>query len=69
MADTLSHTFFSLLHQFVKPADVIIVVNPANGPLCILPRIRGTPFAINVDGLEWTRAKWPPIGRRYFYFA
>ena len=48
---------------------VLIVFNPANGPLCILPWLRRIPFAINVDGLEWRRGKWPAIGRAYFYFA
>ena len=69
VADTLSHTLFSLLHAFFSSPDVIIAVNPANGPLLLLPRLRGTPVAINVDGLEWKRGKWPWIGQRYFYFA
>ena len=69
VAGTLSHTFFSLVHLFFRPSDVIIVMNPANGPLCIIPRVRGTPFGINVDGLEWKRGKWPPIGQKYFWFA
>lgn len=69
IADTLSHTFLSLLHLFANPPDVILIVNPANGPLCILPRLRGTPFAVNVDGLEWQRSKWPWLGRKYLQFA
>lgn len=69
VADTLSHTMLSLLHQCVDRADVILIMNGANGPLCVIPRLRGIPFAINVDGLEWKRAKWPWIGQRYFYFA
>jgi glycosyltransferase involved in cell wall biosynthesis len=69
VADTLSHTLLSLLHLCVNPPDVILMVNPANGPLCIIPRLRRTPFAINVDGLEWERGKWPYLGRKYFYFA
>jgi glycosyltransferase involved in cell wall biosynthesis len=67
--ETLSHTFVSLLHAFLKPPDVMIVMNPANGPLCVIPRLRGTPFAINVDGLDWKRGKWPWIGQRYIYGA
>lgn len=69
IADTLSHTFFSLVHLFFHPTDVLVVVNSANGPLCILPRLRGTPFAVNVDGIEWIRGKWSGIGQKYFYFA
>lgn len=33
MADTLSHSFLAFLDQLIHPADVIIVVNAANGPL------------------------------------
>lgn len=69
MADTFSHTFLSLVHLLFNPVDVILVLGLAKGPLCIIPRLRGTPFAINVAGLEWEREKWSPIGRKYLYFA
>lgn len=69
VADTLSHTFIAFLHAAIHAPDVLIVMNPANGPLCVIPRLRGIPFGINVDGLEWKRGKWPWIGQRYFYFA
>lgn len=67
--ETLSHTLLSMMHAMANPPDVLLVVNPANGPLCILPRLRRIPFAVNVDGLDWERGKWPWIGRRYIYFA
>ena len=69
MAETLSHTFLSLLHSFVDPPDVLIVMNPANGPLLLIPQLRRTPVAVNADGLEWQRGKWPWVGRRYLYLA
>ena len=31
--------------------------------------MRGLPVATHVDGLEWQRAKWPPMGRRYYRMA
>lgn len=69
-AETLSHTLLSLLHVlFVRPADVVLVFNPANGPLCWLLKIARKPFAINVDGLEWKRAKWSAWGQRYLRLA
>ncbi|MBU1863438.1 MAG: DUF1972 domain-containing protein [Candidatus Omnitrophica bacterium] len=67
--DTLTHTFFTFLHLIGNRVDVLLIFNPANGPLCIIPRLLGIPFAINVDGLEWKRTKWPKIGQWYFYFA
>ena len=69
VAETVSHTLVCLLHALLRPPDVLIVMNPANGPLLVLPRLRGTPVAINVDGLEWNRTKWSRLGRRYLYFA
>ena len=67
--ETLSHSLLALIHCFFHAPDVLIVVNPANGPLCILPRLRGTPFAIHVDGMDWKRGKWPAIGRFYIRSA
>lgn len=67
--DTLSHTFFSFLDTLIQKPDVILVMSPVSGPLCVIPRLRGIPFAINVDGLEWKRSKWPLVGRIYLYFA
>lgn len=67
LADTLSHTFLSLLHLVRNRPDVIIVVNTANSPICVLPRLAGIPFAVHAGGLEWRRTKWPLIGRAYIY--
>jgi glycosyltransferase involved in cell wall biosynthesis len=67
LADTLSHTFLSLIHLLRNQPDVIIVVNTANSPICILPRLAGIPFAVHAGGLEWRRTKWPLIGRVYIY--
>ena len=67
--ETLSHTFLSLSHLFFRPPDALIVLNPANAPLCIAPRLRGTPFALHVDGLDWERGRWPAWGRRYIRFG
>jgi glycosyltransferase involved in cell wall biosynthesis len=36
---------------------------------CALARLSGRPVVLNVDGLDWTRGKWGPIGRAYFYSA
>lgn len=67
IADTLSHTFLSLVHLLRNRPDVIIVVNTANSPICVLPRLAGIPFAVHAGGLEWRRTKWSLIGRAYIY--
>ncbi len=66
VAETLSHTALSVLHQVRDHADVALVFNAANAPLLPVLRARGIPVALNVDGLEWKRGKWGPNGRRYY---
>lgn len=63
------HTFFSMLHACRSKADVIFVVNSANGPFGLVSRIFRKPTAINVDGLEWLRPKWEGLGAKYFRWS
>lgn len=64
--ETLSHTFLSVLHLQRRLPDVALVFNAANVPAIPLLRLRGVPTAIHMDGLEWKRAKWGPVGQRYY---
>lgn len=34
---------------------------------CILLRIRGVPNLINMDGIEWSRAKWGVVAKSWFW--
>ena len=63
------HSFFSFFHTCFNRPDIILVLNAANGPLGIIPKIFGIPTLINVDGLEWLRPKWKGLGSIYFKFA
>jgi len=65
----LTNSFLSILHACFSKADVVFVVNSANGPFGILTRIFRKPTAINVDGMEWLRPKWKGLGAKYFLFA
>ncbi len=58
-----------MLHATFHQPDVLLVLNPANGPLLVLPRLARIPCAVNVDGLDWERAKWPPLGRWVILFG
>ena len=64
--ETLSHTGLSVLHLMRHRVDAAIVFNAANAPYLPLIRARGIPVATHVDGLEWRRAKWQGLGRRYY---
>src|SRR5690606_39410047 len=69
-AETLSHTALSVGHAVTRSKpDVALVFNAANSPFLPLLRARRVPTAVHVDGLEWKRGKWGPIGRRYYRAA
>lgn len=68
--ETLSHTALSIAHDLWRGhSDVAIVFNAANSVFVPLLRLRRTPVATHVDGLEWQRGKWGPWGRRYYRVA
>ncbi|MFC9976909.1 DUF1972 domain-containing protein [Spirillospora sp. NPDC127200] len=74
VAETLSHTGFSILHAFREKigrdgADVALVFNAANAPLLPVLRTLRIPVATHVDGLEWKRTKWSGAGQRYYRAA
>ena len=63
------HSFFSIVHACFSKTDLILVVNSANGPFGIIPKLFKIPTVINVDGLEWLRPKWKGLGSVYYKFA
>jgi len=69
--ETLTHSALSSIHAAVqrRSHDVAFVFNSANSPFIPLFRMRRTPVAVHVDGLEWRRAKWGGGGRRYYRLA
>ncbi|MET4136516.1 DUF1972 domain-containing protein [Pseudarthrobacter sp. PvP090] len=67
--ETLSHTALSVGHLLAHRVDVAVVFNAANAPFLPILRAAGVPVATHVDGLEWLRAKWRGIGKRYYRLA
>jgi len=64
--ETVIHSLFAALHALTKRYDIIYICNSANVPAVILLRLFGRRVVLNVDGLEWERAKWSPIGKAYY---
>lgn len=64
--DTLAHTGISMLHAMIQRYDVVLCCNAANAIFCWLPRIAGTPVALNVDGLERLRKKWNRVAKAWY---
>ena len=64
--DTVVHTALSVVDGLVRRFDVVLIVNNANAPFALVPRLSGAKVALNVDGLEWQRGKWNRLGRWYY---
>ncbi len=64
--DTVTHTFISVLHAVPRRFDCVLICNAANAVFAAVPRITGTPVALNVDGIERKRKKWGFAGRTYY---
>ena len=65
---TFTHTLACVIDVLFRDADAILVVNVANALHCIIPRVFRQNCVINVDGIEWKRGKWGPLGKWYFRF-
>lgn len=67
--DTLVHSFLSSLHALTQGYDVVLMFIAGNSPVSFIPRLGGQRVALNVDGLDWKREKWPPLAKRYLQFS
>lgn len=63
---TLSYGLTAALHAIRHRPDVALVMNVANGFWIPLLRLRGIPVVVNVDGMEWERAKWGRLAKAVF---
>lgn len=63
---TLTFGLTSVLSACRLRPDVALVMNVANGFWLPLLRLRGIPVVVNVDGIEWERAKWGRFARWLF---
>lgn len=63
---TLSFGLTSVLHALWHRPQVALVMNVANGFFLPLLKLRGIPTVVNVDGIEWERAKWNRLAKFVF---
>jgi glycosyltransferase involved in cell wall biosynthesis len=63
---TLSYGLTASLDAMRTKPDVALVMNVANGYFLPALRARGIPTLVNVDGIEWDRAKWGRAAKAVF---
>lgn len=64
--DTIAHSCLSTLHLLTTHQDAVLYCNAANAVFTWMPRVFGTPSALNVDGLERHRQKWNRFARAWY---
>ena len=47
--------------------DLCLTLGYNTALFCALLRLRGVPNVINMDGIEWSRAKWGPVAKAWFW--
>jgi len=67
--DTIVHSWLSSVHALTQKYDVALYFIAGNSPITWIPRLAGTKTILNVDGLDWKRAKWPTLAKGYIQFA
>ncbi|MBU1006269.1 MAG: DUF1972 domain-containing protein, partial [Candidatus Omnitrophica bacterium] len=67
--DTFIHTFLSTLHVIFTDTEIVQYFGVGNSIFTLLPRIFGKKTFLNVDGLDWTREKWPLPAKLYLKFS
>lgn len=67
---TLTHTLTATADALRRDFDVLLYFNAANAVPAMLAKVaRAAPIVLNVDGMEWKRRKWGPVGRTYHRIA
>ncbi|WP_308291300.1 glycosyltransferase [Microbacterium ureisolvens] len=64
---TLSYGYTAVRHAVSQRPDVALVMNVANGYWLPLLKAAGIPTLVNVDGIEWDRAKWGRLAKWVFH--
>ncbi|TAH53792.1 MAG: DUF1972 domain-containing protein [Chloroflexota bacterium] len=67
--DTITHTTLSTAHALTQGYDIVLIFIAGNSPLSFVPRLARQRVALNVDGLDWKRRKWPLLAKKYIQFA
>ena len=47
--------------------DLCLTLGYNTAVFCALLRLKGIPNLINMDGIEWSRAKWGPLAKTWFW--
>lgn len=64
---TIVFDWRAVAHAAGFPADLCLTLGYNTAVFCARLRWRGVRNLINMDGIEWQRAKWGPVARAWFW--
>lgn len=65
-ASTIVFDWKATVHA-AQQRDLCLTLGYNTAVFCALFRLRGVPNAINMDGIEWARAKWGTLAKTWFW--
>ena len=65
-AGTIVFDWLATWHA-AKHKDLCLTLGYNTAAFCVLLRLVGVPNMINMDGIEWSRAKWGPVAKTWFW--
>jgi glycosyltransferase involved in cell wall biosynthesis len=63
------HAGLAMIAAVNDGVDLVFIQTLPSAPHSVIPWIFRKPIVVNVDGLEWLRDKWGPIGKSYYRLA
>ena len=63
------HATFAMVDAAFRRPDVVYAHTLPSAPHTLLPWLLRCAIVVNVNGMDWARAKWGPVGRAYFHTA
>lgn len=63
---TIVFDWHATLHAS-RHRDLCLTLGYNTAVFCVLLRLKGVPNVINMDGIEWSRAKWGSVAKTWFW--
>lgn len=63
---TIQFDWLATLHAS-RHSDLCLTLGYNTAIFCALLRLKGIPNVINMDGIEWSRAKWGKVAKTWFW--
>jgi glycosyltransferase involved in cell wall biosynthesis len=64
-----THAAEAMMDAAVRRPDIVYVHTLPSAPFTIIPALLRQRVVVNVNGMEWGRDKWGPVGKGYFRAA